>query len=68
MKQITTRKKCTQYKCKGEILGTGTAFTNSIGTYYEHQCCKCGFIVQLTNFYPSTEIKYTAKEKMEKWI
>lgn len=65
-KKIITRKHCDVCKV-GEIKSTGNAFSNSVGTYYEHKCNECDNIQTIDQCYPNEYIKYSKKEITEVW-
>lgn len=67
MEVITTRKRCPKRGCKGELVGTGSAMSNSIGTVYDHRCTICEHKSYLDKFYPSQVIKYNKSELEERW-
>lgn len=44
MKCITIRKRCPKCK-KGELVATGNAMSNSVGSSYQHRCQTCVDII-----------------------
>jgi hypothetical protein len=65
MKHITVRKRCPL--CDGEMIGTGSGFSNNIGTQWEHKCSKCGNRAHFAAVYPLSYNEYEPEEMEDIW-